>query len=74
MDSASPADGAAARHIEVTFHTSGSVLSDKDLDLMMSLHAEDAALTDTTHGNKVYQGRDQVRTYWHQRRGDKTLQ
>jgi len=64
MDSGSPADVLQLRNIEVTFHTAGSVLPNKDLDLMMSLYADDAVLTDTAHGNKVYQGKDQVRTYW----------
>jgi hypothetical protein len=63
-DSGSPADVLQLRNIEVTFHMAGSVLPDKDLELMMSLYAEDAVLTDTAHGNKVYQGKDQVRTYW----------
>lgn len=64
MDSGSPADVLQLRNIEVTFHTAGSVLPNKDLGLMMSLYADDAVLTDTAHGNKVYQGKDQVLTYW----------
>ena len=64
MDSGSPADVLQIRNIEVTFHTAGSVLPNKDLDLMMSLYADDAVLTDTAHGNKVYRGKDQVRSYW----------
>jgi hypothetical protein len=64
MDSGSPADVLQLRNIEVTFHTAGSVLPNKDLDLMMSLYADDAVLTDTAHGNKIYQGKDQVLTYW----------
>jgi hypothetical protein len=32
---------------------------------MMSLYADDAVLTDTAHGNKVYTGKDQVRAYFH---------
>jgi SnoaL-like domain len=31
---------------------------------MMSLYADDVVLTDTAHENKVYRGKDQVRTYW----------
>ncbi len=31
---------------------------------MMSLYADDAVLTDTAHENKVYRGKEQVRTYW----------
>lgn len=64
MDSGSPADVLQIRNIEVTFHTAGSVLPNKDLYLMMSLYANDAVLTDTAHGNKVYRGKDQVLTYW----------
>jgi ketosteroid isomerase-like protein len=64
MDSGSPADVLQLRNIEVTFHTAGSVLPNKDLGLMMSLYSDDAVLTDTAHGNKVYQGKDQVLTYW----------
>ena len=63
-DSGGPADVLQIRNIEVTFHTAGSVLPQKDLDLMMSLYADDAVLTDTAHGNKVYRGKDQVLTYW----------
>ena len=47
MDSGSPADVLQLRNIEVIFHTAGSVLPSKDLDLMMSLYADDAVLTDT---------------------------
>jgi ketosteroid isomerase-like protein len=64
MDSGSAADVLQLRNIEITFHTAGSVLPNKDLDLMMGLYADDAVLTDTAHGNKVYQGKDQVRAYW----------
>jgi hypothetical protein len=53
MDSGPPADVLQLRNIEVIFHTAGSVLPNKDLDLMMSLYADDAVLTDTAHGNKV---------------------
>ena len=63
-DSGPPADVLQLRNIEVIFHTAGSVLPKKDLDLMMSLYADDAVLTDTAHGNKVYQGKDQVLSYW----------
>ena len=64
MDSGRPADVLQLRNIEVTFHTAGSVLPQKDLDLMMSLYTDDAVLTDTAHGNKIYQGKDQVLAYW----------
>lgn len=63
-DSGPPADILAVRNIEIIFHTAGSVLPNKDLNLMMSLYADDAVLTDTAHDNKVYQGKEQVRTYW----------
>jgi hypothetical protein len=63
-DSGPPADILAIRNIEIIFHTAGSVLPNKDLDLMMSLYADDVVLTDTAHDNKVYQGKEQVRTYW----------
>jgi hypothetical protein len=63
-DSGAPADILAVRNIEIIFHTAGSVLPNKDLNLMMSLYADDAVLTDTAHDNKVYQGKEQVRTYW----------
>jgi hypothetical protein len=63
-DHGPPADILAVRNIEITFHTAGSVLPEKSLDLMMSIYADDAVLTDTGHDNKVYTGKDQVRTYW----------
>ena len=63
-DSGPPADILAVRNIEIIFHTAGSVLPSKDLDLMMSLYADDAVLTDTAHENKVYRGKEQVRSYW----------
>ncbi len=63
-DSGPPADILAVRNIEIIFHTAGSVLPSKDLDLMMSLYADDAVLTDTAHDNKVYTGKEQVRAYW----------
>jgi len=63
-DVGQPADILALRNVEVTFHTAGSVLPEKNLDLMMSLYAPDAVLIDTAHENKVYSGKDQVRTYW----------
>ena len=36
-DRGPPADILAVRNIEVTFHTAGSVLPEKSLDLMMSI-------------------------------------
>lgn len=63
-DRGSPADILAVRNVEITFHTAGSVLPEKSLDLMMSIYADDAVLTDTAHDNKVYTGKAQVRSYW----------
>ena len=63
-DSGPPADILAVRNIEIIFHTAGSVLPTKDLDLMMSLFADDAVLTHTAHEIKVCRGEEQVRTYW----------
>jgi ketosteroid isomerase-like protein len=63
-DRGPPADVLAVRNVEVTFHTAGSVLPEKSLDLMMSLFADDAVLTDTAHDNKVYTGKAEVRRYW----------
>jgi len=63
-DRGSPADILAVRNIEITFHTAGSMLPDKSLDLMMSIYADDAVLTDTAHDNKTYNGKVEVRRYW----------
>lgn len=59
-----PADVLAVRQAEVTFHTAGSVLPERSLDLMMSIYADDAVLTDTAHDNTVYTGKAEVRRYW----------
>jgi SnoaL-like domain len=64
VDHGPPADVLAVRNIEVTFHTAGSVLPEKSLDVMMSIYADDAVLTDTAHDNKVYSGKAEVRRYW----------
>ena len=63
-DEGSPADILAVRNVEITFHQAGSALPDKSLDLMMSLYAPDAVLIDTAHGDKRYEGKDQVRAYF----------
>jgi hypothetical protein len=63
-DRGPPADIVALRNVEFTFHTAGSVLREKNLDLMMSIYADDAELTDTAHDNKLYKGKEQVRSYW----------
>ena len=52
------------RNVEITFHQAGSWLPKPDLDLMMSLYADDAVLTDTAHGNKIYKGKKQVQEYF----------
>ena len=44
--------------IEITFHEAGTT---KNLDLMLSLFADDATLIS---GGKTYTGKDQVRSYW----------
>lgn len=63
-DRGPPADVLAVRNVEVTFHTAGSVLPEKNLDLMMSIFGDDAVLTDTAHDNKIYTGKAEVRRYW----------
>jgi hypothetical protein len=63
-DRGPPADILAVRNIEVTFHTAGSVLPEKNLDLMMSIYTDDVTLTDTAHDNKVYISKAEVRRYW----------
>ena len=45
-------------HIEITFHQAGTT---KNLDLMLSLFADNATLTS---GKKTYTGKDQIRSYW----------
>ena len=44
--------------VEITFHEAGTT---KDLDLMLSLFADDAVLN---AGGKTYTGKDQVKSYW----------
>lgn len=58
------ADILKVRNVEVAFHQAGSWLPKPDLDAMMGLYADDAVLTDTAHGNKVYNGKQQVREYF----------
>ena len=65
-DTGKSADVLAVRNIEVIFHTAGSVLPEKNLGLMMSIYADDAVLTDTSHDDKVYKGKEQVHSYWEQ--------
>lgn len=44
--------------VEIAFHEAGTT---KNLDLMLSLFADDAVLT---AGGKTYRGKDQVKSYW----------
>jgi hypothetical protein len=44
--------------IEIIFHEAGTT---KNLDLMLSLFADDATLTS---GGKTYKGKDEIRGYW----------
>ena len=44
--------------IEIIFHEAGTT---KNLDLMLSLFADDATLTS---GGKTYQGKDEIKSYW----------
>ena len=45
-------------NIEIAFHHAATT---KDLDLMMSLFADDATITS---GGKTYSGKDRIRAYW----------
>ena len=51
-------DFMAIHKIEIEFHRAGTT---KNLDLMLSLFADDATLTS---GGKTYAGKDQIRAYW----------
>lgn len=53
-----PADKMALHQVEITFHQAASA---KDIDLMMSLFADDAVLVS---GGKTYTGKAQVREYF----------
>jgi ketosteroid isomerase-like protein len=53
-----PEDFMQIHNIEIAFHKAGST---KDLDLMLSLFADDAVLT---AGGKTYTGKDEIRSYW----------
>ena len=44
--------------VEIAFHEAGTT---KNLDLMLSLFADDAVLI---AGGKTYRGKDQVKSYW----------
>ena len=53
-----PVDFMALHHVEIVFHTAAST---KNIELMMSLFADDATLS---VGGKTYAGKDQVRSYF----------
>jgi hypothetical protein len=53
-----PEDFMQIHMIEITFHEAGTT---KNLDLMLSLFADDATIT---AGGKTYSGKDQIRRYW----------
>jgi uncharacterized protein (TIGR02246 family) len=57
-DEDNPKDFMQIHRIEIDFHKAGTT---KDLDLMMSLFADDAVLT---AGGKTYKGKDQIRSFW----------
>ena len=52
------ADFMQIHKIEITFHEAGTT---KNLDLMLSLFADDATITS---GGKTYSGKEQIRSYW----------
>jgi ketosteroid isomerase-like protein len=53
-----PEDFMQMHMIEITFHEAGTT---KDLNLMLSLFADDATITS---GGKTYRGKEQIRGYW----------
>ncbi|HJU15955.1 MAG TPA: nuclear transport factor 2 family protein [Stellaceae bacterium] len=53
-----PDDFMQLHQVEIAFHKAGSA---KNLDLMLSLFADDAVIT---AGGKTYAGREQVKRYW----------
>lgn len=53
-----PSDFMEIHKIEIVFHEAGTT---KNLDLMLSLFADDATLTS---GGKTYTGKDQLKSYW----------
>ena len=57
-EESNPADFMELHQVEIIFHTAAST---KDLDMMMSLFADDANLS---VGGKSYTGKDQVRSYF----------
>lgn len=57
-EESNPVDFMELHQVEIIFHTAASA---KDLDMMMSLFADDASLA---VGGKTYAGKDQVRGYF----------
>lgn len=57
-EEANPVDFMELHRVEIVFHTAAST---KNLDMMMSLFADDARLT---AGGKTYAGKEQVRGYF----------
>jgi ketosteroid isomerase-like protein len=53
-----PQDFMQIHKIEITFHEAGTT---KNLDLMLSLFADDAVIN---AGGKTYKGKDQIRSFW----------
>jgi len=51
-------DFMGTHNIEIIFHEAATT---KNLDLMLSLFADDATLTS---GGKTYRGKDEIRSYW----------
>jgi hypothetical protein len=57
-EESNPVDFMELHQVEIIFHTAAST---KNLDMMMSLFADDASLS---AGGKSYVGKDQVRSYF----------
>jgi hypothetical protein len=57
-EESNPVDFMELHRVEIVFHTAAST---KNLDMMMSLFADDASLTS---GGKTYTGKEQVRGYF----------
>ncbi|TAM93580.1 MAG: hypothetical protein EPN40_13155 [Rhodanobacteraceae bacterium] len=57
-------DTLAVKNVEIQFHQAGSILPRKNIDLMMSLFADDAVLIDTANANTRYNGKAEVRRYF----------
>lgn len=53
-----PEDFMQLHKVEITFHEAGTT---KNLDLMLSLFADDAVIN---AGGKTYKGKDQIKSFW----------